>query len=125
MAPQAKRGKAEVAPKRKRARRAAKSLEDVLPGGPAILATWLSPWTTPADKDGEDTSHEAERMRDATTQAFPWSAIGDLLQLACTNRTWNQLRFPARNATTRTSATEASIAAVLWWKAIVSTSPGT
>jgi len=98
MAP-TKRGRAEAAPKPKRARRAAKSLEDALPGGPATLVSWLSPWTTPADKEGEETLYEADRMCDAgVCDHAGFHMVRDLLQLACTNRTWNQLRFPARNA---------------------------
>ena len=99
MAPPTKRGRAETAPKRKRARRAAKSLEDVLPGGPAILATWLSPWTRQDRSGGDETCYEAGRMYDAgVCDHAGFHMVRDLLQLACTNRTWNQLRFPARNA---------------------------
>ncbi|CAE7203396.1 unnamed protein product [Symbiodinium sp. CCMP2592] len=99
MAPPTKRGRAEAAPKGKRACRAAKSLEDVLPGGPAMLATWLSPWTTPTDRGGDETFHEAGRMYDAgVCDHAGFHMARDLLQLACANRTWNQLRFPARNA---------------------------
>ena len=99
MAPPTKRGRAEAAPKPKRARRAAKSLEDALPGGPVSLVSWLSPWTTPVEKYGDEALCEAERMCDAgVCDHAGFHMVRDLLQLACTNRTWNQLRFPARNA---------------------------
>ena len=112
MAHPTKRGRAETTPKRKRARRVAKSLEDVLPEGPQALTELLCPWTQPSLPETlplAQLQHCPVRISGAEVVQRMLSTgrcdhIGfhmgrDLGQLAFANSAhWQTLRAPYQNA---------------------------